>query len=106
MLFKKAYADNVDKNLMIWRTVRTLEKEYNADRNIISHWIRDYNELGEKALDLKGHKGNTYAVLHTSNVDNIPLFIENYVHYFSKERLSYKLNYNPLVQYKIEQGFG
>ena len=40
------------------------------------------------------------------NVDNIPLFIENYVHYFNNERLSYKPNYKTPVQYKIEQGFG
>lgn len=40
------------------------------------------------------------------NVDNLPSFIENYVHYFNNERLSYKLNYKTPVQYKIEQGFG
>ena len=40
------------------------------------------------------------------NVDNLPSFIENYIHYFNNERLSYKLNYKTPVQYKIEQGFG
>ena len=35
----------------------------------------------------------------------IPSFIENYVHYFNNERLSYKLNYKTPVQYRIEQGF-
>ncbi len=40
------------------------------------------------------------------NVDNMPLFIENFVHYFNYERLSYKLNYKALVQYRIEQGLG
>ena len=40
------------------------------------------------------------------DVDNIPLFIENYVHYFNNERLSCKLNYKTPVQYRIEQGFG
>ncbi|MBQ8767461.1 MAG: integrase core domain-containing protein [Clostridia bacterium] len=34
------------------------------------------------------------------NVDNIHLFIENYVHYFNNERLSYKLNYTPLFNTK------
>ena len=33
---------------------------------MICHWIRDYNELGEKALEPKGHKGNPFAALHTS----------------------------------------
>ncbi len=37
--------------------------------------------------------------------EGIPSFIENYVHYFNNERLSYKLNYKTPVQYKIEQGF-
>lgn len=37
--------------------------------------------------------------------EGIPSFIENYVHYFNYERLSYKLNYKTPVQYRIEQGF-
>ena len=39
------------------------------------------------------------------SVENIPSFIENYVHYFNNERLSYKLKYKTPVQYRIEQGF-
>ena len=39
-------------------------------------------------------------------VESLPSFIENYVHHFNKERLSYKLNYKTPVQYRIEQGFG
>lgn len=38
------------------------------------------------------------------NAEGIPSFIENYVHYFNNERLSYKLNYKTPVQYRIEQG--
>ena len=38
--------------------------------------------------------------------EGIPSFIDNYVHYFNNERLSYKLNYKTPVQYRIEQGFG
>ena len=41
-----------------------------------------------------------------SAAQGIPSFIEKYVHYFNNERLSYKLNYKTLVQYRIEQGFG
>lgn len=39
------------------------------------------------------------------NAQDIPTFIENYVHYFNNERLAFKLNYKTPVQYRIEQGF-
>ncbi|MBQ6999185.1 MAG: IS3 family transposase [Clostridia bacterium] len=39
------------------------------------------------------------------DAEDIPSFIENYVHYFNNQRLSYKLNYKTPVQYRIEQGF-
>ena len=41
-----------------------------------------------------------------TSVEGIPSFIENYVHYFNNERLSYKLKYQTPVQYRLEQGFG
>ena len=44
--------------------------------------------------------------LNLKSVENVPSFIENYIHYFNNERLSYKLNYKTPVQYRIEQGFG
>ena len=47
-------------------SVRTLEKEYNADRSIICHWLRDYEKYGEAAFNPKGHPGNPFAALHTS----------------------------------------
>lgn len=40
------------------------------------------------------------------DAEGIPLFIEKCVHYFNNERLSYKLNYQTPVQYRIQQGFG
>lgn len=40
------------------------------------------------------------------DAEGIPSFIENYVHYFNYERLSYKLHYKTPVQYRIEQGVG
>ena len=52
----------------------------------------------DKRAEIRNHQ-------QTPNVDNLPSFIENYVHYFNNERLSYKLNYKTPVQYKIEQGF-
>lgn len=36
--------------------------------------------------------------------EGIPSFIENYVHYFNNERLSYKLNYKPLFNTKLNKG--
>ncbi len=39
------------------------------------------------------------------SIDNIPSFIEKYVHFFNNDRLSYKFNYKTPVQYKTEQGF-
>ena len=79
---------------------RTIAKQEGISRGMIYQWINKYRDGGPEALIPSKKTGNPFAALHTSNVDNIPLFIENYVHYFNKERLSYKLNYNPLVQYK------
>lgn len=42
---------------------------------------------------------------NSNAAEGIPSFIENYIHYFNNERLSYKLNYKTPVQYRIEQGF-
>ena len=64
---KEQKLEIINKHLKEHVSVRSLEKEYNADRSMICHWIRDYNELGEKGLDPKGHKGNPYAALHTKN---------------------------------------
>ena len=47
-------------------SVRTLEKEYNADRSMICHSLRDYGKYGEVAFNSKGHPGNPFAALHTS----------------------------------------
>jgi len=37
--------------------------------------------------------------------DNLPAFIDNYVHYFNTERLSAALGYKSPVRYRAEQGF-
>lgn len=63
---KEQKLEIIEKHLKEHISVRTIEKEYNADRSMICHWIRDYNEFGEKALEPKGHKGNPFAALHTS----------------------------------------
>lgn len=38
-------------------------------------------------------------------VEDITLFIKDYVHYFNNERLSFKLNYKTPVQYRREKWF-
>ena len=63
---KEQKLEIINKHLKEHVSVRSLEKEYNADRSMICHWIRDYNECGEKALEPKGHKGNPFAALHIS----------------------------------------
>ena len=56
----------IGKHLNEHISVRTLEKEYNADRSMICHWLRDYGKYGEAAFNPKGHPGNPFATLHTS----------------------------------------
>ena len=48
---KEQKLEIIEKHLKEHISVRTIEKEYNVDRSLVCHWIRDYNELGEKALD-------------------------------------------------------
>ena len=63
---KEQKLEIIEKHLKEHISVRTIEKEYNVDRSLDCLWIRDYNELGEKALEPKGHKVNPFAALHTS----------------------------------------
>ncbi len=67
---KEQKLEIIEKHLKEHVSVRTLEKEYDADRSMICHWLRDYNKYGEKAFDGKNkYKGNPYAALHTSIPD-------------------------------------
>ncbi len=64
---KEQKLEIIGKHLKEHISVRTLEKEYNADRSMLCHWIRDYGKYGEAAFDSKSHrKGNPYAALHKS----------------------------------------
>ena len=47
-------------------SVRTLEKEYTADRSMICRWVKEYLAEGEQSFIPKGHPGNPFAALHTS----------------------------------------
>lgn len=64
---KEQKLEIIGKHLNEHISLRTLEKEYTADRSMISHWLRDYGKYGEKAFNSKSHrKGNSFAALHTS----------------------------------------
>ena len=56
----------VHKHLDDHISVRTLEKEYAADRSMICRWVKEYVAEGESAFIPKGHSGNPFAALHTS----------------------------------------
>ena len=59
-------AEIVHKHLEEHVSVRTLEKEYTADRSMICRWVKEYLAEGEQAFIPKGHPGNPFAALHTS----------------------------------------
>ena len=56
----------VHKHLDDHISVRTLEKEYTADRSMICRWVKEYIAEGEAAFIPKGHPGNPFAALHVS----------------------------------------
>ena len=56
----------VHKHLDDHISVRTLEREYTADRSMISRWVKEYIAEGEAAFIPKGHPGNHFAALHVS----------------------------------------
>ena len=56
----------VHKHLDDHISVRTLEREYTADRSMICRWVKEYIAEGESVFVPKGHPGNPFAALHTS----------------------------------------
>ena len=56
----------VHKHLDNHISVRTLEREYTADRSMICRWVKEYIAEGESAFIPKGHPGNHFAALHVS----------------------------------------
>ena len=56
----------VHKHLDDHISVRTLEREYTADRSMICRWVKEYIAEGETAFIPKGHPGNHFAALHVS----------------------------------------
>ena len=59
-------AEIVHKHLNDHISVRTLEKEYHADRSMICKWVKRYIAEGESSFVHKGHPGNHFAALHVS----------------------------------------
>ena len=56
----------IHKHLDDHVSLRTLEKEYNAERSMISHWVKAYIAEGEPGIQPKVRPGNKFAALHTS----------------------------------------
>ena len=56
----------VHKHLDDHISVRTLEREYKADRSMICRWVKEYIAEGESSFIPKGHPGNHFAALHVS----------------------------------------
>ena len=54
-------AEIVHKHLNNHISVRTLEKEYHADRSMICKWVKKYIAEGECSFVHKGHPGNPFA---------------------------------------------
>lgn len=93
-------AEIVYKHLDDHISVRTLEKEFNADRSMICRWVKEYIAEGESSFIPKGHHGNHFAALYISK--NLPelerlrlmvakLEVEN-------ERLKKDIGWKGLVQ--------
>lgn len=72
-------AEIVHKHLDEHVSVRTLEKEYRADRSMICKWVKKYIAEGEDALIPKSRPGNPFAALHVSKnlseVDRLRLMV-------------------------------
>ena len=56
----------IEKHLEDHISLRTLEKEYNAERSMISHWVKAYIAEGEAGIQPKVRPGNKFAALHVS----------------------------------------
>ena len=59
-------AEIVHKHLNDHTSVRTLEREYCADRSMICKWVKKYIAEGENSFVHKVHPGNPFAALHVS----------------------------------------
>ena len=51
-------SESIRKYLEYKALLRTLEKEYNAERSMISHWVKTYIADGETGIQPKIRPGN------------------------------------------------
>lgn len=56
----------VHKHLDEHISVKTLEKQHNADCSMICHWVKRYISVGESSFVHKWHPGNKFAALHVN----------------------------------------
>lgn len=50
---KEQKLEIVNKHLKEHVSVKTLAKEYNADKSLICHWVKDYTQSGAAAFEPK-----------------------------------------------------
>ncbi len=62
---KEQKLEIINKHLNEHISVRSLEKEYNADRSMICHWLKKYEKNGTDAFNPKERIGNKFAALHS-----------------------------------------
>lgn len=93
-------AEIVHKHLNDHISVRTLEKEYNADRSMICRWVKEYIAEGESSFIPKGHPGNHLAALHVSKnlseLERLRLMVTKLE--IENERLKKDTGWKELVQ--------
>ena len=90
----------VHKHLDDHISVRTLEREYTADRSMICRWVKEYISEGEAAFIPKGHPGNHFAALHVSKnlseLERLRLMVAKLE--IENERLKKDTGWKELVQ--------
>lgn len=93
-------AEIVYKHLNEHISVRTLEKEYHADRSMICKWVKKYIAEGESSFVHKGHPGNPFAALdvskNLSEVERLRLMVAKLE--IENERLKKDTWWKELVQ--------
>ena len=93
-------AQIVHKHLDEHVSVRTLEKEFTADRSMICRWVKEYLAEGEQAFIPKGRPGNRFAALHTSKslseVERLRLMVAKLE--IENARLKKDIGWKELVQ--------
>ena len=90
----------VHKHLNDHISVRTLEREYTAERSMICRWVKEYIAKGETAFIPNGNPSNPFAALHISKnlfeLERLRLMVANLE--VENERLKKDTGWKVLVQ--------